>query len=297
MLATHLRWLGRVCNEQADYENAKKFLWKSLELFRSVDDEIGVASALQEGGWTLLEFGEHEQAETHFRDSLEIRKRANDRAGVAENLSWLARLKYRVEMDEEAEMLAREALHIQQEGDDKRATIITLRFLALACNSLKRFDEAKIYGEQALNLSHEIDDIGEIYSSMYTLSQILRQMGNLAAAKNLASESAAHFHHMGDRKSESHANLQYSQLCADMQEYDEALISVDRTIYLYDELVEQWWMVRAGMLKGVCLYYLNRKNEAKQIWLQTLKLAKDMNHPLADALEERLGWPGMDEVE
>lgn len=295
-LATHLRWLGRTCNEQSDYANAKIHLQKSLELFKALDDDIGIASALQEEGWTLVELGEHELAEAHFRDSLDIRRRANDTAGIAENLIWLARLNYRFEKDEDAEKLAREALHIQQKGDDKRAIIITLRFLALACNSLKRFDEAKIYGEQALNLSREIDNIGEIYSSMYTLSQILRMTGDLVAAKKMAYESAAHFHLMGDQKSEAHATLQFSQLCVDLQEYDEALISVDRTIYLYDELVEQWWMVRAGMLKGDCLYHLNRKNEAAQIWLQTSKLAKDMNHPLADALNERLGSPGMDEV-
>ena len=87
--AKALRGGGSLAFLQCDYAAAVRRLEASLQLYRDLDDDAGVASVLQVLGSVAREQGRFQRAEALHRESLELFEAAGDSCGVAQAHGYL----------------------------------------------------------------------------------------------------------------------------------------------------------------------------------------------------------------
>ncbi len=80
---------GTLAWRQADYTAATSHHGRALELYRALEDQPGVAFALNNLGMQLLCQGAFAQSRQLLEESLQVRRRLGDQAGIAEQLNNL----------------------------------------------------------------------------------------------------------------------------------------------------------------------------------------------------------------
>jgi tetratricopeptide (TPR) repeat protein len=87
--APALNYLGRVAQQQGDYEQATAFYMESHTLFRELGDKFGLCYTLRNLGHMALHQGDQQQAATFFAESLTLGHEL-DKESIALCLAGLA---------------------------------------------------------------------------------------------------------------------------------------------------------------------------------------------------------------
>jgi tetratricopeptide (TPR) repeat protein len=154
-------------------------IWEqSLEIFRTLGDEQGIAIILHRLSMTPLVRHDWARTRSLAEDSLERHRRIGDRKGETQNLAVLA-------------------IVLREEGDLGRAYTLVEQSIAIADDigfrwwsagaraiaatvllALGRTVEARTWAREALSIAHEIADRTGIPSALALLAEIAKAEGN-----------------------------------------------------------------------------------------------------------------------
>jgi predicted ATPase/DNA-binding SARP family transcriptional activator len=167
--AQALRALCSAATLAGDLELGEQAIRESLDGFRAVGDELGVANLLSRLGMSALNLGEPARARAPLEESLEIFRRHGFRKGEAITIGGLGHLaRMQGDADQAVTLLEQSAGMAAQEGHSwwEATTLANIAELELARN---RLDEAATRARQTLRLSRRI---GDRQLSVYALAYL-----------------------------------------------------------------------------------------------------------------------------
>jgi predicted ATPase/DNA-binding CsgD family transcriptional regulator len=155
--------LGNLAIDLSDLPTARRHYSESLEIWRELGDEDGVASAYTGLGLVARDLAQHALARQHFEEALRIWAALDDLSGVA----------------------------------------IAHHNLGTTAASEGQYAEATKHHEAALALRRQLKDTDGVAYSLWALATVALLTGDRIAAKARFTESRALFREVGDRQGEA----------------------------------------------------------------------------------------------
>ncbi len=141
-----------------DYRQAAQWHEKAVGLYRQVEDNRGLAFALNNVGVQVGNLGDYSRAKELFEESLNIAKDIGDKSLIGLQLNNLAEMaRYRADYTR-ARMLYEESLVASREAGDKQRLGETLYNYATMMLKQGEHDKARMLYEEALDASSELGE-------------------------------------------------------------------------------------------------------------------------------------------
>jgi len=165
-----------------NFANAEQYYDKSIQILRSTNDSIALASALLNEGDTYYSMGKYEEALRNFEESGPIFKKLNYLVGTAYNLGNVGMIYAKQGKDTQAKQNINEAIGILEELQDYYPISVYLTIMSDIYLKQNDFTAALDYSNRSLELATAYrlkEQIGDAYLQ---LSNLHEQAGNLREA-------------------------------------------------------------------------------------------------------------------
>ncbi len=159
---TLLPWIygkiGNVYEDIGDYDNALKNYRLSYYFYKKLNDEIGIATALNQTGNVYYRWGDLISSLEFYEQALNIQKKLNDKQGMCSTLNNIGNIYYSWKNYDKALQNYFEVLDIKKQLRDSTEIPNNLINIGSAYLGLKDFKKAKDYYNKALLLTQKSDD-------------------------------------------------------------------------------------------------------------------------------------------
>jgi predicted ATPase/serine/threonine protein kinase len=189
-----------LAGEQGDYGSAQKMFEDSLESCLELQDNRGVAVALNALAVIARDRGELARASLLFERCVAIWKELGDPADFARALSNLASVMKLQGEYERASSLYEECLTMFRKVGDGVGVAWTLNYQADVAREKADFVGARSFCEQSLSEFRQLRDSWGIASTLSDLASLSCDQGNNAEARRLYGESIKVFQELGHKR-------------------------------------------------------------------------------------------------
>jgi predicted ATPase/class 3 adenylate cyclase len=241
---------GDLATEESDLEAADAFLAESLELWRELGDDEGIAKTLSHQGNVARARFEYDTARALLTQALEIREAAGSERGVAvslRNLGLLAALQrdYVTAAD-----LYKRALPIARALHDKRVQATLTHALALVAFENSDPATARSLSEEGLRLSRELGDKQSIAEHLTVLSGVHACAGDESAAASTLDEAPALWRSLGSRDAPARMHTTLGDMAISVNNFDVATFHLATAVREWRQLDDATAMARVLNLAG-----------------------------------------------
>jgi non-specific serine/threonine protein kinase len=277
--ARALTQAGMAARDQGHLEAAVRYLRESLEVYRRLDDDQGVAASLNQLGVLARLNGNHTEAVALLEEALELVRGTDDRIRVAEVLNSLGSLA--LSTGEYAKAIERyeEALRRRRELGDQTGMGVTLGNLGIVHIAVGDFDRAAGLFEESLKTGRETGDHGGIAFAAHYLGDLARRRGDFAAARRFLEESVSL---AGDARAivhQSFSTVALARLALDQGELQAAHDLARSALDLSGGQNDRHGVIRATDILGDVAAVRGQVDDAQRLWSE------------ADEERRRLGIP------
>lgn len=193
-----LRGAGLLATWQGDFDAAERWHRESLDLYRSLDDEIGTANAWENLGIVAQERGSLELAEELHLRSLEIRRELDDAWGIAGSLNNLGTIAASRQKFDAARQLLEESLSLLRQIGHDQGVGNVLTNLSVVAYRQHRYNEAARLLDESLAIRRRIGDQRGIGISLLHLGRVALRGRDLDRARSQLLMSLEIAHQLGD---------------------------------------------------------------------------------------------------
>jgi non-specific serine/threonine protein kinase len=180
---------GWLAEEQVDYERARVAYEESLNIYRKLDDDKGVAETLGNLGLVTLFQGDHGRAARQLEEHLGMLRLSGNERDIALALVRLGLLAIHLEEYTRATTLLEEALSLIRRGGDIRGVAVTLNNLGFATLCSGNSERAAALFEEALSKNQEVGDTRGVGASLLNLGLAALSQADYERAEELLRES------------------------------------------------------------------------------------------------------------
>jgi predicted ATPase/serine/threonine protein kinase len=191
---------GVLAGEQGDYGSAQKMFEDSLETCLELNDNRGVAVALNALAVITRDRGEIAAASSLFERCVAIWKDVGDSADIARALSNLASVMKLQGECERASSLYDECLTTFRQIGDGAGVAWTLNYQGDVARERTDFIAARSFYEQSMSEFRQLRDSWGIASTLSDLASLSCDQGNNAEARRLYGESIKMFQELGHKR-------------------------------------------------------------------------------------------------
>ncbi len=184
-IASALFSLGVGAQYQGDYQQAAIHYEESLSLLREAGDKQGIALVLTSLGLTVFYQGNHERARTLYEESLALFREVGDIRGIAATLTNLGILRLVQGELEYASRLCEESLALRREMGDKGGSAHTLAILGRVAFSQNKYQQAAACYQESLALRQESGEKEGVAAALEGLAGICAVQGQARSASRL----------------------------------------------------------------------------------------------------------------
>ncbi len=189
-----------LAGEQGDYASAQQLLEDSLESCLELNDNRGVAVALNALAVNARDRGELARASLLFERCVAIWKDLGDSADIARALSNLANVTKLQGEYARASSLYDECLTMFRKAGDDAGVAWTLNYQGDVARQKADFVAARSFCEQSLAAFRQLRDGWGIASALSDLASLSCDQGNNAEARRLYGESIKMFQELGHKR-------------------------------------------------------------------------------------------------
>jgi predicted ATPase/Tfp pilus assembly protein PilF len=184
----------------SDFSKARTLYEEGLSLWRELDSQRGVASALGNLGMVSCDQGDYPAARARHEESLAIWRELGDQRGIARTLLALGNVVYSQGDELAAESLYEQALAIERELGDQRAIAIVLNNLGMVAAYYRHdYSAARPLHEEALAIRRQLGDRWGIANSLSNLGTAAFEQGEFSSSRALLTEALAIRRDLADR--------------------------------------------------------------------------------------------------
>ena len=187
-------------SEQGDSAAARQLFEDSLETCVELNDNRGVAVALNALGLNARDHGELVHASMLFERCVAIWKDLGDSADIGRTLSNLAGVMKLQGEHARASLLYEECLTMFRKAGDGSGVAWTLNCLGDVAREKNDFSAARAYCEQSLAAFRQLRDGWGVASALLDLANLNCDQGNNGEARRLYGESIREFQELGHKR-------------------------------------------------------------------------------------------------
>jgi predicted ATPase len=175
--------LGAMFSMQGDYHRAKTHSQTALALWRDLDDDAGIALALNNLGNIAKEQGDYEQAFTFYSESLERNRKLGNTAGMAIAFNNLGNVALEQEDYEQATDLYTRSLTLKREVGYTLGVARSLINLGFVLVLKGAYEQALPLYEEAMALFTELGDRDGLGFCSFNIGEIALYQKDFSSAK------------------------------------------------------------------------------------------------------------------
>ena len=190
---------GRLALELGEVSHATALMEEGADLFRSLEDGVGLADATDNLGIAVAYGGDLDRAKAHFEESLSLFRAADSGWGIGETLNNLGNVARLMGQDDRARLLYEESLAARRKAGDERGIAMSLANLGDAAMSHKDYRGAKELIEESQAISRKLGDKGHVAMCLGVLGECSLHEGDLGEATSLFGEALTLLWELGDR--------------------------------------------------------------------------------------------------
>jgi predicted ATPase/class 3 adenylate cyclase len=198
--ANALSSAGILAESQGDYERATALQEKALELRRSIDDQVGIASSLTSLGIIHRIYGDNDRAAELHEQALALWRAMNDERGMTGSLQELGSLALSRGDYAQAEDLLAQSLHLARRSGEASTVGVVLESLGILAFYREDLERAAIFYEQSLAVWRALDDSRMIGTMLANLGEVAHYRKDLAQAESLYREALGLLRELGDKR-------------------------------------------------------------------------------------------------
>lgn len=188
-LADAYHVLGQIEHQSGTVETAWLAYQRSLEIYRRLEIDTGIASNLVSLGVIAKNQGDTAAAQAMYHECLDIFRQHSDQRGIWTCLINLGNIANVEKNFKQAASLYQEALAIVQPAGDPSRLALTLLNLGSVAREIGDFDAALHYYQDSLNTSREIGDRRILIASLDGLGKTHLNRGGLDQARGYLTEA------------------------------------------------------------------------------------------------------------
>ncbi len=175
-LGNVLNELGTVYYHKSDYDSAKFYFEKSLEIKKTIGDKQGMASAFNNIAIIYRNKGDHEKALDYNFKALKLREEINDKKGIAGSYTNIGIIYDQQNNYAKAMEYDFKSLKIKEELGNKNGIAKSLDNIGVGYTRLKNYKKALEYNLRALKLREEINDKNGMAYSLTNLGAVYENL-------------------------------------------------------------------------------------------------------------------------
>jgi tetratricopeptide (TPR) repeat protein len=262
-----------------DYAQVRQVCQRSLALYETLDDRASTALALENWGYSAINYGMYGEAKQALEKSLAIRKELGDRLGMATVLLFLSWPTLVLGQFERAERYARESLAIRQEL--LGAPVAGLQAVGWAVAHRGRYDEARSLLEKSVAA---FDAQGAHHWSVQShawLDLVEVHLGRYAQARERGQMCLAHFRKIGRRSWTVFVLAALGMAALGSGKPEEAWQLLRESATIHEEIAELHSQIWALPISGYAARGLGHLFQAQQRFCQTLQMAAESQDHVA----------------
>jgi DNA-binding CsgD family transcriptional regulator/Tfp pilus assembly protein PilF len=230
--------LWRFWAQRGHLSEGRSAVERALSLESDVDEALR-AGAIRYLGNLALDLTEYPVAYRHYSESLAIWKRLDDQDGIARALNGLGLIASNLGEYDRARELLEEALAICTTLGDDMGIAIAWQELGWVAAAQGNYDLARSYLQQALALRRKLGNADGVAYSQWVLGIVALYSGETTTAESHFRESLASFKELGDRQGEAYALLGMAQFVQHTGDDLEALQQFRKALTLRQESGER----------------------------------------------------------
>ena len=220
--AAALSGLGTMIHESGDFRNARAPLEESLETFRALGDQLGIAGALTNLGWVAVWVSEAEEARSLNEEAAELNRELGQKRGLAlalNNLGWLAQMHGDFAT---ARHYHERSVTLCRELGDERGYARSLINRAWADRCQCRLDEAESDLEEAVSVLTRLGERQILGWGSYHLGCVALFRGQLSRATEILEESVETWRRSGNQSGVAWSTMALGESLLERNERDRA---------------------------------------------------------------------------
>jgi len=232
--AVSLISLGTIGVFQGDYENLFTYSGESLSISREINNRSYIARNLQNIGLGLMQQGDHDAARKKLEEGITLYRELGDPIQLAKIIGNIGALEYLQTNYDKAREALNESLQLRYELGDRQGISIALNNLGSIAYMLKEFDEAERLLEESLVIIRDLGDKRVYVTAVSTLGSIANDKGDLGKAKKMFIESITVSNEIGDKYSLSKGFEGFADIYLTQNNYKASCILAAKYISLLE---------------------------------------------------------------
>lgn len=195
--------LGTVAQARGGYAEAEEHYLQALEIFNEFKDRNSAGGTHHQLGIVTQRQQRYEEAVAHYRESLDIKAEFEDHHGAAGTYHQLGSVAHDMGKLDEAEREYKKALDLEFQFDDRYGAGLTHHQLGIVTQEQQRFEEAESHYRKALEIKLEFNEPHSIALTRHLLGTVLHETGRADEAEVEYRMALATFVELGDKTLEA----------------------------------------------------------------------------------------------
>jgi diguanylate cyclase (GGDEF)-like protein len=193
--------IGSLNDRMANFEEAREYSQKSLEIFTRMKNSCGIAESLNELGVIYYQQGDYQSAYQNNQEALKILKELGETWRMARVLINLGNISWELDEVARARNQYHESLAICREIGDKVGMAALLNNLGDMARDLREYPEAISLLQDSINICDDLGDLHGKAIALNNLGDVMIQTGELDKARALFEQSHSLVQKIGNRLS------------------------------------------------------------------------------------------------
>jgi tetratricopeptide (TPR) repeat protein len=272
--------LGRVAEEQRKFEQARQYYLKALKILEYAGDLYNAAREYHQLGMVVQEQREFEQAQQYYLKALKIYEDAGDLYNAAREYTQLGMVAEGQREFEQAQQYYLKALKIYEDAGDLYKAAIVYHQLGNAAYLQREFEQARQYYLKALKIREDARYSYISADDYHQLSMVAQEQREFEQARQYSLKALKILEDAGDLYKAAIVYHQLGNVAQEQREFEEA-ISYYQKAFGIDEQFQNWYRA------SVTLDEWGRVLEAQSNHAQALPI---YIHALAIDIEHNKNW-------
>ena len=294
--ATNYGNLGTVSHSLGEYQKAKEFHEKALDINMEIGDKRGEARNYGNLGNVLKSIGEFQKANEFHKKALVINVEIGDKEGEARNYGNLGNMFESFGEHQKAEVFHEKALDIYRKIGDKNGEAGSYGNLGNVLRSLGEHQTAKECLEKSLAINIEIGDKKGEATNYGNLGNLFILIGECQKAKVNYEKALAINMEIGNKKGEASNYRDLGNVFNALGEYLKAKEYLEKALAIATEIGDKGGEARIYENLGDALTVLGECQKAKDYHEKALSISIETGDKSGQAhchLEIGLAWIGL----
>lgn len=222
---------------KGDYTNTLSYLTAQLNLFRNLDNKIGIALCLNRMGIIYKNMDQYEDAIYYYQEALKIEEERKDSTGICRALINIGNIYFQNRKNfTQAINFYTKAINISKAINDKNNTAVLLNNIGLIFYNQEKYQEALNNFKEALSIYIELEKPDGVAETENYLAVLYAKLGNFKKADKFIKNSYNHYSSIGAKPRIAETLRDRGDIFLEWGQYNQALESYFKSYELFIEL-------------------------------------------------------------